>query len=241
MKLSDRLLLMAQNINQGETMADIGTDHGFLALYLVEKGICNKTILADISQGSLEKARRNVEEFRRYMPDVAPEGTFDLRLGNGIDILAPGEVEVVCIAGMGGALIADILNDDIEKAKTFKRFILQPRNGQIQLRKWLYENHFTIEKNLLVPEGKFICEIIIAVPSPEQDSKDQPKPSDFEFEFPPDLFLHNPELATKFAEKKLQGDLMILDWIGERDPKRAQEIAAHAHYLKELLHERRHS
>ena len=79
-KLSDRLQLIAKEVNNGETVADIGTDHGFLPMYLWEQGISPKVIMADVSQGSLKKAQQNCNE-------LYPDNTFDLRLGNGIQVL----------------------------------------------------------------------------------------------------------------------------------------------------------
>lgn len=237
--MSDRLLLMAQNIKQGETMADIGTDHGFLALYLIEKNISPKTILADISKGSLDKARKNVNEFVIHMGNEGLKDRFEFRLGNGIDILKSAEVDVVCIAGMGGALIAEILNADIAKAKSFKKLILQPRNGQIKLRRWLYENSFIIEKNLLAEEGKFICEVIVATPAKSNIVAMVKEPDDFECEFPENMFDHSPKEAEEFAKRKLKADLMILESIGHRDPERSRRIASHAQYLEKLLEKRR--
>lgn len=108
MKLSDRLQLIADEINIGETMADIGTDHGFLPLYLLDSGKCPHVIMADISPGSLKKAEENCQLY-----DKTRE--YDLRLGNGIDVLADGEVDVVAIAGMGGLLICDILGWNLKK------------------------------------------------------------------------------------------------------------------------------
>ena len=92
-KLTDRLQVLADQIKQNETMADIGTDHGFLPIYLWENEISPKVIMADISPGSLEKARVNCYE--NY-----PNEKFDLRLGNGIQILENGEVDAVVIAGI---------------------------------------------------------------------------------------------------------------------------------------------
>ena len=79
-------------------MADIGTDHGFLPVYLWEAGISPHVIMADISRGSLDKARDNCEMLH-------PGQDFDLRLGSGIEVLADGEVDAVAIAGMGGILM----------------------------------------------------------------------------------------------------------------------------------------
>jgi len=164
-KLTDRLMLMAEQIKENETMADIGTDHGFLPMYLADEGICPQVILVDVSQGSLNKARNNVEaliekraaEGRQIDPDV-----FDFRLGDGIKVLVPGEADAIVIAGMGGILISEILDGNKETARAAKRIIMQPRNGSGRLRYYLLQNGFDIESDLLVREGKFICEVIVA-------------------------------------------------------------------------------
>ena len=149
MKLSDRLQLIADEIHCGETMADIGTDHGFLPLYLLEVKKCPKVIMADISRGSLAKAEENCKLAKA-------KGDYEFRLGNGIDVLEDGEVDVVVIAGMGGNLIADILEWNLKKSRSIKRYILQPRRHVGKLRHWLYCNGFQIVKESLVEEGKCI-------------------------------------------------------------------------------------
>lgn len=138
-------------------MADIGTDHGFLPVYLSENGISPHVVLADASSGSLDKARENCRK-------EAPDAAFDFRLGNGLEVLSSGEVDVVVIAGMGGILIAEILAADPKKTRSFGRFILQPRNNIGRLRAYLLSHGFVIVKEQLVRERKFICEILTAEP-----------------------------------------------------------------------------
>lgn len=162
MILSDRLQVIADRITKGETMADIGTDHGFLPLYLWENKICPKIIMADISEGSLKKAEDNC---RLFYPMELKAGDFDLRLGNGIGVLKKGEIDSVVIAGMGGLLMCKILGDDIDKTRSFKKLIMQPRNNPGRLRHFLITNGFEIADETLVREGKYICEIITAIPA----------------------------------------------------------------------------
>ena len=145
-KITPRLKIMADEIEKGETMADIGTDHGFLPIYLWEAGICHKVIMADISRGSLSKAEENC---RRLHPDV----DFDLRLGSGFEVLESGEFDAVAIAGMGGVLMTEILGADIQKTNSFRKLVLQPRNRVGHLRWWLYNNGFSIVNEKLVREG----------------------------------------------------------------------------------------
>ena len=161
-KLSDRLQIIADRIKEGETMADIGNDHGFLPIYLKLSGKSPKVIMADVSVPSLGKAEANG---RLY--DVGDDNVF-YRAGDGLAVLENGEVDAVVIAGMGGKLIRDIMAKDMELTRSVGKFILQPRIGQGHLRKWLVENGFRIIAEDVVIEGDYIPEIITAV-SPEHE------------------------------------------------------------------------
>ena len=191
-KLTPRLKTIADEIEKGETMADIGTDHGFLPLYLWEMGVCPHVIMADISKGSLSKAEENC---RSLHPDTA----FDLRLGSGIEVLDTGEVEAVVIAGMGGILMTGILGADIEKSWSFKKLVLQPRNRIGQLRWWLYNNGFCISNEKLVREGKYICEVLTVVPREIAVTGDL-GPDDIEYEFPHKLIDFKNELTEEYLD-----------------------------------------
>ena len=156
-RLSDRLQIIADQVRPGEVLADIGTDHGQLPVYLYEEGICPRVILADISEPSLAKAK-----------ETAGAGQFgsgiSFRVGNGLQVLEPGEADVVVIAGMGGRLIRDILAEDHVKTRSFSRFVFQPRTASGPLRKWLSEAGFSILREDIVREGQFLPEIITASP-----------------------------------------------------------------------------
>ena len=114
MKLSDRLQAMAEEVSFGETLADIGTDHGYLPIYLKQIGKCPHVILSDISRGSLEKALKDCNLYR-------PGEKFDIREGDGLKVLKSGEVDVISIAGMGGILIS--MESSRKSAFTFTDFL----------------------------------------------------------------------------------------------------------------------
>ncbi|HWQ79214.1 MAG TPA: class I SAM-dependent methyltransferase, partial [Anaerovoracaceae bacterium] len=192
-KLSKRLQKIADLIEPGESVADIGTDHGFLPIALRESGKSPHVILSDINLGPLEKARGNIEKY------LSGE-QLDIRIGSGIQTLKSAEVDVVVIAGMGGLLIAEILGDDPEKSKTYAKLILQPRTAQEKLRKWLLENGFSIIDEALVRERKYLCEVIVAVPSAEPVKI---KPDEIDLEISPILFLKNDPLLVEFIENKV--------------------------------------
>ncbi len=171
-KLNDRLQMIADRLQNEKTMADIGTDHGFLPVFMLQSGLCERVILADISAPSLAKAEVNC---RRYFTDEFCEcmEKAEFRVGDGLSVLEHGEVDAVVIAGVGGKLITEILERDMSHTCSFRKFVFQPRIGQGILRKWLCDNGFQIIHEGLVKEGNFIPEIITAL-SPGADSNREP-------------------------------------------------------------------
>lgn len=245
LKLSDRLQKIADFIEPGESVADIGTDHGFLPAALWESGKSPRVILSDVNAGPLEKAKANLE---RYFPDKE----FDLRIGSGLRTLESAEVDTVVIAGMGGLLISDILGDDLEKSKTYRKLILQPRNAQDKLRAWLLENGFVIREEALVRERKYLCEIIVAMPKiwpidgrsagSRQIAKEQAphrlveRFSDLDLEISPILFEKNDPLLIEFIENKIRIEMKVYNEIQAGAKKdKAEKLERSAKRLELLL------
>lgn len=155
MKLSKRLEGIGNYVEENSIVADIGSDHGYIPLYLIKNQIAKKVIAGDISKNSLEKAADKVKE-------EGLEDLIDIRLGDGLDIILPFEVDSVILAGMGGLLIRDILDKDREKTSSISHFILQPNIAAGELRRYLYENSFEILAEDLVKEDNKFYEIIHA-------------------------------------------------------------------------------
>ena len=236
-KLTDRLQMIADEVQKGETMADIGTDHGFLPLYLWERGVSPHVIMCDISEPSLAKAKAAAGAYQ-----FGHELTF--RAGDGLKVLAPREVDAVVIAGMGGYLIRDILAEDPAKTVSFSKFILQPRNNAGILRHWLVSNGFRIGKNQLVREGKFICEIITVYPPNSSDtgnfslSEPLPAETDPSWDLPPDLCETQPELAAEYARVKLGIEEKILEGMQRSDsvaPEEIEQVKARIEYFTSVV------
>lgn len=195
-KLSDRLQLIADQIETGETMADIGTDHGFLPLSLIDCGVCPKAILTDISGPSLNKAKFSAAE-------SGIEQGVEFREGNGLDVLRYGEVDAVVIAGMGGQLISEILGKDLMHTCSFRKYIFQPRSQTGLLRWWLESKGFAITKNRLVREGKFLCEVIVAL-APKTLQNVVLEAESPHWDLPEDTGSEEPGLVQDFAERKIE-------------------------------------
>ncbi len=156
--LSERMRKIVGMV-RGDTAADVGTDHGYIPIWLAVYGKCRNVILTDINKGPLKKARENIG---RYLPGETGN-MMDLRLGSGLAPLEKGEADTVIIAGMGGILIRDILADDFEKTMSFSRFILQPRNHSDVLREFLKNfSGLMISYEILAKEAGRLCEIIVA-------------------------------------------------------------------------------
>ena len=127
MEVSKRINFIIENLDVVETLADIGTDHGYVPLLALERGLCKKAIACDINKEPLDKAKLNA-----ILEGVDDE--LEFRLGGGFDPLNVGEANEVVIAGMGGNLIRDILEAGKEKVKECNSIILVPAQNPEVLR-----------------------------------------------------------------------------------------------------------
>jgi tRNA (adenine22-N1)-methyltransferase len=154
MKLKGRLKLIASKVKQCDIVADIGTDHAYIPIYLIKNCICRKAVASDIRVGPIRIAQRNIIESRL-------ENLIETRIGNGLDPIKEGEADTIIIAGMGGMLIQEILEKGKVKAKKAGRLILQPMNAIEVLRKWLYDSGFDILDEELTSEGEKIYDVLV--------------------------------------------------------------------------------
>lgn len=154
MELSPRLRGLAELVPPGAGFADIGTDHAYLPVWLILHGVIDRAIAADLRRGPLDRARETAERY-----SVAEK--MDFRLCDGLTGLRPGEADTITIAGMGGETIAHIL----ERAPWTKgegiSLILQPMSSQSDLRRWLSENSYLIERERIVREEKTLYVIML--------------------------------------------------------------------------------
>jgi tRNA (adenine22-N1)-methyltransferase len=131
--LSKRLKTIADYCPAGSRVADIGSDHALLASYLLANGLASFVIAGELNDGPYQAAREQVAK-------LAAADRASVRKGDGLAVLAPGETDVICIAGMGGQLIASILERGKAKLPGVKRLILQPNVGEEVVRRWLLDN-----------------------------------------------------------------------------------------------------
>jgi tRNA (adenine22-N1)-methyltransferase len=137
------------------TIADIGSDHAYLPVWLVKNKKISFAVAGEIKPGPLEAARRTIHE-------AALENNIAVRLGDGLQVVEPGEVEVAVIAGMGGAAIQRVLEQSPMVLACLRRIICQPMTGAASLRAWLIENNWQIISEELILEDGRLYEVIAA-------------------------------------------------------------------------------
>jgi tRNA (adenine22-N1)-methyltransferase len=144
-KLSRRLSALGEWVPEGARYADIGTDHALLPVFLTYSGRVRYAVAGDIHAGPLEAARRQVA-------DANVADRVFVRLGDGLKVLSPGEVDTVNIAGMGGSLMARLLTEAGERLDSVKTLVLSPHGSEDTLRRWLADNGFVLDREALLEE-----------------------------------------------------------------------------------------
>ena len=159
MELSKRLAAVAAMV-QEKTIADIGTDHGYLPIYLVKNKSADKVIACDINKGPLSKAEENISL-------AGLSGSIETRLAPGLDKISPGEAECITISGMGGMLIISILENGSAVVKTVTRLVLQPQKDISRVRQYIAHIGFRIDNEIMLTEDDRFYTVISAVPGSE--------------------------------------------------------------------------
>ena len=147
--LSVRMKMIVGLVPDGVTVADIGTDHGYVASYLVKEKKYKKAIATDVNEGPIKKAQKNIDALKL-------SDKIETRLGDGLDVLEDGEVDTVVIAGMGGMLICKMLSEAAEKLTKIDNLILQPQSDIEEVRRHVHKLGFKIEReSICMEDGKF--------------------------------------------------------------------------------------
>lgn len=153
LELTPRLQAVADLVPMGTAMADIGTDHAYLPVWLLLEGKIRCAIAADLREGPLERARLTAKEY-----ECREHITF--RLCDGLSGIAPEEADTIVIAGMGGETIAAILEAAAWTQNSSYTLILQPMSAQNDLRRWLWRNGFNVVNERIICEGEKLYNIM---------------------------------------------------------------------------------
>ena len=149
MQLSKRMDRLASMVTEGSSLADVGTDHGYIPIALVQTGKVSRAIAMDINKGPLERAALHIRE--QHLED-----RITTRLSDGMTALKEGEADTVLIAGMGGALTVHILEGGAHCLTSVKELILQPQSEIWLVREWLCEHGYKItDEDIVLDEGKY--------------------------------------------------------------------------------------
>lgn len=162
--LSKRMTAVAHLVPVGATVCDVGCDHGFVAIYLVENKISPQAIAMDINEGPLLRAKEHIEK-------AALSTYIETRLSDGLKKLAVGEADCMIAAGMGGKLIGKILEDDPEKLKNIRYLVLQPQSEIALVRRILRKWGFLIKREDMVMEDGKYYPMMLAEATGETDSR----------------------------------------------------------------------
>ena len=148
-KISDRLKTAASLIREGAVLADVGTDHGYVPIYLLEQKKIKSAIAMDINKGPLERAREHIHLY-------GMDAYIQTRLSDGVAALEKGEADSILVAGMGGGLVIHILEEGKDICQAAGELILQPQSELCSVREYLAENGYVTEAERMVFEdGKY--------------------------------------------------------------------------------------
>ena len=224
MKLSQRLLAIAELVDKGARVGDIGTDHGQLPCYLVEQGLASQVIAADVNELPLAGAQKRIAQ-------LGLTAQITTRLGDGLSVLSPGEVDTVTISGMGGSLITEILNADEAVVRSLKQLILQPNLAAQLIRSWAVAKGWHIEQErLLYEEGRYY-EIIALKPGPREPL------SEGELWLGPELICKRHPLLVEYVRRQWQAEQTILAQIAQSDSEDALSKRAFLTHKWEIIRE----
>lgn len=142
-KISNRLKKCADLVSCGSKIADIGTDHAYIPIYLMLQRKISHAIACDIGEGPLKNAEKNIKNY-------GFENNIETRLSDGFSNIKENEADEIIIAGMGGNMISNILNNCPWKNKFKKRFILNPMKYEEKLHEFLFSNGYEIQNEVAV-------------------------------------------------------------------------------------------
>ncbi|WP_391201924.1 tRNA (adenine(22)-N(1))-methyltransferase [Psychrobacillus sp. L4] len=153
-KLSERLKRVASFVEENTILADIGSDHAYLPCYLVHTGKITKAIAGEVVKGPFESAQKHVKS-------EGFEKQIDVRFGNGLEVIQEADnVQTITIAGMGGPLIASILEAGKDKLTSVENLILQPNIYAKAIREWAIKENWKIVNETILEENDKIYEIV---------------------------------------------------------------------------------
>lgn len=171
--LSKRMEALARMVTPGNRLCDVGCDHGFLPIYLVQQKLIPSAIAMDIGEGPLMAARTHIAE-------AGLETVITTRRSDGLAQVSEDETDTILIAGMGGGIVIHILTEGRSVARKVKELILQPQSELEEVRRFLFsENYELLQEDMILEDGKYYPMMKVRY-APEKFVQ-QSKPTDGDF------------------------------------------------------------
>lgn len=224
MRLSKRLEAVASFVPQKSRVADVGTDHGYIPIWLVEQGIAEYAIAMDVRKGPLMRAEEHIRQHRL-------ESRIETRLSDGLSQLRPGEADTVVIAGMGGELMLRILRDGAHVWDSVSRFVLSPQSELETFRRGLEEMGFAItEETMLREEGKYYTVMAVARGRMHYEKR-------YQYRYGDCLIRQKSPVLREYLEREEEKLLQIMERLAVQDTEganaRRQDVEEELHQVKE--------
>ena len=231
-RISERLSALAALVSQGNILADIGCDHGYLPIYLILQRRIPRAIAMDVRPGPLSRARENIGAYGLL-------DYIEVRRSDGLEALAAGEAQTVVIAGMGGPLMEKILKEGAQKLASIRELILQPQSDVGHFRRFLQELPFTVADEEMVREdGKFYPMMRLRPRRPGDDREDW---TDAEYRYGRYLLRARHPLLGEYLRRekeKLDGlEESLRSAEGSRAAERLAEILREKECIQEVREE----
>lgn len=224
-ELSQRLQAVADMVSVGNRVCDVGCDHGFVSIYLVEQGISPRVLAMDVRKGPLSAATEHVSE--RGLTDY-----IETRLSDGLHNYNIGEADTLVCAGMGGRLMQRILFEEQDKTDSFQEMVLQPQSELEEFRRFLYQQGYHItEENMIEEDGKFYPLMLV-----KKSVQTVPEPDRIACRYGPLLLRNQSQVLLCFLKRqeRIYGEILeSLQRQGLSDVKRQQRFTEIEQLLKE--------
>ena len=226
-QLSQRLQAVADLAEDAGVVADVGTDHGYIPLFLIACGKAQRAIAMDINEGPLQRAREHIRQYNQ-------QERIETRLSDGLSKLRPGEAQTIVIAGMGGALMKRILTEGEATAHAADCLVLQPQSELPMFRRFLVEYGYRIlREDMVYEDGKFYS--MMAVKWTESDVGDNLQAmTEADFKYGPVLRARKHPVLRKYLLRQKEQKQKILERLGKNA---RQDVSERRAQIREELEE----
>lgn len=229
MQLSNRLKAVAGLLSKGRKLADVGTDHAYIPIYLMKQGLIDSAVAMDIGKGPLERAKEHISLY-------GLEDSVTTRLSDGVAELKPGEADCMVVAGMGGALTIHILEEGAAVISTMKECILQPQSEIEKVRRYLWQHEFYIEEeNMILEDGKFYP-MMRVIPHKKQEM--DKKLLDVYAQYGPCLLEKKHPVLKQYLEKEKRQNEQLCEKLEQNLPdtkERLEELRAYSALIQKAM------